>query len=168
MPDYQLGKIYQIVCLTTGEKYIGSTTQQSLALRLAGHCRTFKSWKKGNGNLITSYSIIERGNYQIELLELYPCNSKDELNARECYYIRTIDCINKLITGQTRKEHYDTNKAELLEKKKVNYELNKTDLLDKQKEYYENHKTKRIEYAKAYREANKDKIAEKDKARRTK
>jgi hypothetical protein len=104
MPDYQLGKIYQLVCLTTGEKYIGSTSQATLALRLSGHVKCYKYWKKTQTKYGSSFPIIERGNYQIELLEVYPCNSKDELNSRECHYIRTILCINKLITGKSKEE----------------------------------------------------------------
>jgi hypothetical protein len=111
MPDYQLSKVYQIVCLTTGQKYIGSTTQKNLALRLAGHNAHFKRWKNGNHHFVTSFTILEQGNYQIELIEAYPCNSKDELNAREGHYIRTVECINKNIAGRTITEWYETNKT---------------------------------------------------------
>ena len=48
MPDYQQGKIYKIVCNTTGLLYIGSTTQKFLSSRLSGHMRNYKKtfeWK---------------------------------------------------------------------------------------------------------------------------
>lgn len=142
MPDYQLSKIYQLVCLTTGEKYVGSTTEPTLARRLAGHCRTYKCWLNGKDHYTSSFSIIERGNYQIELLETYPCNSKDELNSREGHYIRTLDCINRRVEGRTRQEIY-----------KASYEKHK-------EEYNERHRI--------YNETHKEEIAEKRKARRLK
>lgn len=181
MPDYQLSKVYQIVCLTTGQKYVGSTTQATLALRLAGHNSHFKRWKNGTYPFVTSFTILEHGNYQIELLEACPCNSKDELNAREGHYIRTIDCVNKQIAGRTRQEYKEDNKIEIAEKVKEYYETNlieiseyqkvyridnKTHLLEKRKDWYDSNKTKTIEYNKAYREANKAKKKETDKAYR--
>ena len=135
MPDYQLGKIYQIVCLTTGQKYIGSTTEPTLARRLSGHVRTYKCWKKEKHNYISSFTIIEGGNFQIELLETCPCNSKDELNAREGHYIRTIDCVNRCVTGRSLKESYkayrETHKTEI----KAYYEANKDRLAAYKREY---------------------------------
>jgi adenylate kinase family enzyme len=130
MPNYQLSKIYQLVCLTTGEKYIGSTTEPTLARRLAGHYKNYKKWKNDTYSFVSSFIIIERGNYQIELLETFPCNSKDELNAREGHYIRTVECVNRRIEGRTLKEWSDDNKEHL------------------------------AEYRQTYREANKERIAE--------
>lgn len=179
MPDYQLGKIYQIVCLTTGQKYIGSTTQKTLAIRLSGHVSGYKYWMNGKGWFVYSYSIIEEGNYQIELLEAFPCNSKDELNAREGYYIRTIDCVNKRVEGRTTKEYHEVNKEkiaeyhkewrkenhdEVLEKGKAYYDANKTEILSKLKTYRDTIKVKLSEQHKAYREKNKTKVAEQRKA----
>jgi len=166
MPDYQLSKVYQIVCLTTGQKYIGSTTQKTLAERLAGHTRSFKRWKNGKGYHVTSFTIIEQGNYRIELLEAFPCNSKDELNAREGHYIRTVDCVNKRIEGRTEKEWREDNKNKLAEKaktynkeyKKQYYEDHKTEILEKTKEWRDTNKVNKAEYDKAYREVNKVKI----------
>jgi len=40
------------------------------------------------------------------LLEHYPCNNQDELNARERHYIQTINCINRNIPSRTIKEYY--------------------------------------------------------------
>jgi small-conductance mechanosensitive channel len=170
MPDYQLSKVYQIVCLTTGQKYIGSTTQKNLALRLAGHRKDYNRWKRDNGNFVSSYPIIERDNYQIELIEAYPCNSKDELNAREGHYIRTVECINKNIAGRTRQEwfilnktevelykkvYYENNKTEIAEKAKKYREANKIEIADKQKASYQEHKIERAEYQKSYLQKKK-------------
>jgi phage host-nuclease inhibitor protein Gam len=166
MPNYQLSKVYQIVCLTTGQKYVGSTTRKTLAERLAGHNAHFKCWKNGKYNFVTSFTILEQGNYQIELLEAYPCNSKDELNSREGHYIRTIDCVNTHIMGRTKNEYYEANKTELAEKAKTYREANKTDILEKRKAYYEATKTEVLANKKAYYEANKTDIAKRKKAYR--
>ena len=48
--DYSKGKIYKIECNITGEVYIGSTTEPTLARRLSGHRRSFQSWKDGRTN----------------------------------------------------------------------------------------------------------------------
>ena len=46
MPDYKLGKIYKIECQITGEVYVGSTCEPTLARRLANHVGGFNSWEK--------------------------------------------------------------------------------------------------------------------------
>ena len=95
MVNYRNGKIYRIDCITTGQVYIGATTKTTLAQRLTQHRSLFKQWKEGKTNYTTSFKIIEQDNFVISLIEECPCNSKDELSARENYYIRTIDCVNK-------------------------------------------------------------------------
>lgn len=87
MPDYQLGKIYKIESDNTDQIYIGSTCEPTLARRLAKHVDDYKSWLKGNHNNVSSFRIIEKVDYQIILLETYPCSNKDELHAREAYWI---------------------------------------------------------------------------------
>ena len=163
MSIYQRGKIYQLVCLTTGQKYVGSTTQKTLAERLAGHNRKFKCWKNGTYHFVTSFTILEQGNYQIELLESCPCNSKDELNAREGHYIRTIDCVNKCIAGRTHKEYYQENKTIIAEKYKAYCDTHKTEIAEQRKAFREKNKIEIAERHKVYREDNKVELAEKHK-----
>jgi hypothetical protein len=76
---YKKGIVYEISCKSTGKKYIGSTIQ-TLKARLCKH--------KYNRNTCSSKEIINGGNYEIILIEKYPCNSKEELNKRETYYIK--------------------------------------------------------------------------------
>jgi hypothetical protein len=71
MPNYQDGKNYMIVCNIPDECYIGSTTQPTLARRLTGHMTGYKRWKQGNENKVTSYDMIDRGDYQILLIESF-------------------------------------------------------------------------------------------------
>jgi hypothetical protein len=95
MSDYSQGKIYTIRSYKCNDVYIGSTTQ-SLCKRLSQHKSHLKSFLKGKGSYISSFGVICYEDAYIELLESYPCNTKEELNARETYYIRTMECCNKV------------------------------------------------------------------------
>jgi hypothetical protein len=95
MSDYQNGRIYKIIDLETNECYIGSTTL-ALSQRLAQHVSSYKRYLKGKGNNITSFKIIANGDYDIVLIELFPCDSKDQLHARESHYTQTIQCLNRI------------------------------------------------------------------------
>ena len=104
MVNYQLGKIYKIVCNETGEQYIGATCQKKLCTRLAQHV--------SKHNNTTSRTIIDSGNYEICLIENYPCNCKDELHMRERFFIETLDnCVNKYIPGRTETEKIEQKKS---------------------------------------------------------
>jgi hypothetical protein len=95
MPNYNNGRIYKIVCNTTGKVYIGSTTR-NLCKRLATHVSGLKRWVNNNSNAyVSSYDVLSNSNYSIVLLENFPCSTSEELHARERYYVDTIDCVNK-------------------------------------------------------------------------
>jgi hypothetical protein len=95
MPDYQLGMIYKIECNVTGQRYIGSTCEPILARRLAGHITNYKSYLNGKFNYVSSFKIFENRDYCIVLLEKYPCDTKDELLARERHWCNELECINQ-------------------------------------------------------------------------
>jgi len=102
MPDYKKGKVYEIVCRITGEKYIGSTIE-SLARRLVEH-RCIK-------NKCSSRQIIERGDYYINLLEECSCENKEQLLKKEREWYNKIEggCINlrrPYINVEERKQLY--------------------------------------------------------------
>jgi len=154
MPDYSRGKIYKI---TAGElTYIGSTTHPTLARRLASHVAGYKNWKNGEYGHMTSYPLIETGQYKITLIELYPCGSKDELTSRERFHIESNVCVNKIIPGQTQEEEAKYKKAWA--------EKNKDKISEKMKKRYEEKKEDIRAYKKNYQIVNKDTIAEKRKA----
>ena len=110
MTDYTKSRIYQIVDLSNSNVYIGSTTR-TLAERLCGHVAGYNHYKKGLTNYVSSFKIIENGNYRIELIERYSCNSRSDLNAREGHHIRQRECINRYIAGRDikgwRNDHKD-------------------------------------------------------------
>jgi len=170
MVNYQLGKIYKIVCNETGEQYIGSTVQKMLCTRLAHHV--------SKHNKTTSRTIIDRGNYEICLIENYPCSSKDELHMRERFFIETLDnCVNKYIPGRTetekieqtkeqKKDYYDENKVEILKKHKNYYVNNRGQILKQKKEYDIKHRDNKLEYDKEYRLKNREILNKKQREQR--
>lgn len=144
MVNYQLGKIYKIVCNVTGNIYIGSTCEPTLARRLAGHRYSYKSYLNGKHDYVTSFKIIQNNDYDMVLIESYPCETKDQLHARERYYIESIECVNKNIPHSTPKEsvkkYYENNKKQIQEYnkeyQKQYYQQNKEIIHDKKKEKY--------------------------------
>ena len=130
------GNIYKIISRNTNKIYIGSTTK-SLIKRLLGHEKNYRSYKRGKMNYITSFKILEYGQYHIELIESIEFDTKNELLNREGYYIKKYKdiCVNQRIAGQTKQE---TNKI-----------------------YYIKMKEKISIYKKEYRIQNRDKLNEK-------
>jgi len=164
--DYQGGKIYTIRAPETDKYYIGSTTQ-TLPKRFHEHKRHYKSYQNGEYHYTTSYQILELEGAYIELLELYPCNSKIELERREGELIREHrnNCVNRYIAGRTHKEWCEDNKEEIKAYKHGWYETNKEALIAKANEYREANREqiniKKREYYEANKETQKAKQAEK-------
>jgi hypothetical protein len=167
MPDYQLSKIYKLVSNHTDQIYIGSTCQ-SLAKRKGGHISNFKSFLKGIKTPSMSYKLIELGDIDIVLIEECPCDNKEQLHARERFYIESNDCVNKCIpcrskkeydsdNKEKKKEYREANKDKIKENQKEQYQLNK----DKIKEQYQLNKDKIKGKIKEYQENNKEKRSEK-------
>lgn len=101
MVDYTKSKIYKIVCNVSGKAYVGSTCQARLSDRLGQHRYAhIHNTKKGGKSSV----VMEHGDFYIVLLESFPCKSKDELSARERYWIEKEPCVNKQIPGRTQKD----------------------------------------------------------------
>jgi molecular chaperone DnaK (HSP70) len=160
---YQKGKIYKIVCDTLNLTYYGSTIEPTVAKRLTKHISVFNSYKKGKANFVTSFKLFENNNYNIFLVENYPSYSKDELHARERFYIENNECVNKNIPCRTIKEYIEANKDKLNEKFKEYRDNNKDKIKECKKEYREKNKDKIKECKKEHYQNNKDKIDEKNK-----
>lgn len=176
MPDYSKAKIYTLRNKTDNTLvYVGSTVEK-LSARFSKH----KSDRKTS---ISNY-ILNPDNksnwdeWYIELYELYPCSSKEELKQREGQIQREIGTINTRIENRTREEwyeqyketkkeydknRYEDNKEIIAEKAKIYREKNKEKLAISKKIYYENNKEILEEKAMVYRQQNKEKKAEYDK-----
>jgi hypothetical protein len=183
--NYALGKIYKIVDNTNDQCYVGSTCEPILARRLAKHVASYKCHLNGKQRYVSSYEILKNGDYDIVLIENFPCNNRDELHARERYWTNEIPCVNKyrnqgiiaelgqvdygkqycVINADKIKEklkaYYENNADKIKEKSKAYYENNVDKIKEKSKEYYDTNKVKIDEYNKKYFELNGDKIKEK-------
>jgi len=167
MVNYQNGKIYQIICHTTSKCYIGSTCAKTLAYRLSGHVSQYKHFLETGTKYISSIEVLQNNNYEILLLEEYPCHSKDQLHARERFYTQSLECVNKrknqgiiaeLGHDEYQKYIYNSNKEEI--KKRVNeYRLeNKETISIKKKEYQEKNKEVISKKSKQRYQKNRDDI----------
>jgi hypothetical protein len=173
MPDYSLGKIYMVYPKVEdpdeGDVYYGSTTV-TLARRMSNH--------RGQSQCKILFDKYGVENCFIELVEKYPCETKEQLNRKEGEYIRNHKCINKKIAGRTQKEyyveHYDKiteqikhyrteNVDKVKETHKKYYDKHREKIIEKQKEYVNKHKDNILEYQKKYRIENKDKRLERNK-----
>ena len=150
---YLNGKIYKLIDNTNGNIYIGSTCL-SLKERLGNHKKHYNEYIKTDVKRTTSYNIIKNNDYKIELLENFPCKSKQELLNKEREYIQNNKCLNMYRPILTNQEKLDYKK----EWKKKNYIDNRDKLIIQQKKIYKKNRDEILERCKIYYEANKDKI----------
>ena len=165
MVNYQQGKIYKIVCNTSGLVYIGSTCQKLLSQRLSEHVSNYKQYLIQKKNYISSYEVIEYGNYEIILVENCPCNTRDELYMRERFYIENQECINMVNPIRFKEDNMQYNKKyyqENQEKRKLQRKKYREENKEKEKIYYQKYHEKNKEIrnlaSMKYREENKEKI----------
>lgn len=117
--NYENGKIYKTVSNYTEDIYIGSTCQ-TLTKRKQKHKGHYKEWKSGKTHKkTTSFDVIDKGDFDIILLEDYPCERKDQLHSRERYWIENNDCVNKYIPTRTRQEYEQDNKEKIQKQKRI-------------------------------------------------
>lgn len=150
--NYQLGKIYKMES-PSGLLYVGSTCEPTLARRLAGHKKHFYDWKNGIARFVTSFKLFEEDeeNVHIILIENFPCHTKDELTAREAYWIKQTKCVNKVIPHRTAKEYREDNKEKIQETQKE-WRLKHPDY---EKKYREEHAQQYQEKKERYRAKQK-------------
>jgi len=164
MNNYSNGKVYQILCLETGERYIGSCVT-TLTQRLHGHMQ--------KNNRCSSRKIVERGNYNMLLLEDFPCSNKKELTTRERFYFDKLENVNirrpvrleedkeaiaKSILGHT-KVYRDSHKEESQAYRDGRKEVSQA-YRDGRKEENRAYRDAHREESKAYCQANKEHIAD--------
>lgn len=115
-------RIYSIRSYQTDKIYIGSTCQ-SLSMRMGGHRKNFKAYNNQKSNYVSSFEILKFDDAYIELIENYPCLTKDELHKREGEHIRANECVNKVIPGRSDKEYYQDNKEKYKEYRQDNNDI---------------------------------------------
>jgi hypothetical protein len=140
MPNYSDGKIYKIVCNTTGKCYIGSTAQKNVNNRLSTHKSNYKDYLKGKRHYGTVYDVLEGDNYEMTLVEICECENKYELLKRERHHIENNECVNKIVPSRTPGQYYEDHKTDIKIKRKQWLEENKERVKLNQKEYKQKNK----------------------------
>ena len=155
------GYIYKIVStdIKIKECYVGSTT--NFRTRKNKHKSNCNNENSDCYNLYVYQFIRDNGgwdSFSMVQIEEFKFNTRNELNARERYWIETLQAtLNKKIPTRTDKEYYEDNKDKIKDRKKDYRDNNKDKIKERDKEYYKNNKDK----IKVYIENNKDKIKEK-------
>ena len=147
-PKYQRTLVYGIICMITGEMYVGCTIQ-TLNARIANHIRD---------RSCRAIQILDRGNYIPYVIQKWPCNTKREKLTLEGEWQRAYKAcfpqhfVNRQIEGLFLKENPELNKAckrqYHQDHKEVRNAINK--------QYYEEHKEVRVAYQRRYYEDNKE------------
>ena len=110
-------------------------------------------------------SEIGQDKFRIELIEEYPCSSKQDLRTKEAEWILKEGTLNRAIPGRTQKQRYEDNKDKLCEKQRMRSKLKKEEISEKKKEYYNNKKEDILLKRAEYREKNREQIRERDRIR---
>ena len=153
---YKNGKIYKLINNINDDVYVGSTYDK-LCKRMEKH----RSHRLVFGHRTIYQLMNELGvdAFHIELIELFPCASKEELRMREAFFIRQIGTLNMVIEDRTPKEYRQTNQDKIKEYM-VKYREDKHEhILEKTKEYRETHQDK----IKQYKIDNKEHILQQNK-----
>ena len=152
MTDYSQGKIYVIKSSQTEDIYIGSTIT-TLSKRFGCHKNQCEKYLEGKSNYISSFEILKYEDAYIELLDDYPCNTKQELLMKEGEFQQKMKCVNKNIAGRTKKECINSTEYKEYRKKymKEYNEMNK-DKVKKQRDEY----TSRPEVKERVKEISKE------------
>lgn len=157
---YDTGKIYKLQC-SDGKYYFGSTIRP-LAARLSSH--KYASKNAETNNTYKHINTIGWDKVTIVLVELFPCETKQQLLQRELWFINEHKhddlCLN------TRNPLSD-NTPEAKQKHKDNckeyYVQHRDELLQKRREYQNENREKRTEYNSEYRQQHSEKLKEYDK-----
>lgn len=144
MVNYQNGKIYAIKSNSGDKIYVGSTTKEYLSARMAEHRRAFAVVERGTAKRCTSHEVFTQygvENCYIELIELFPCNTKDELATRENHYIRSLVCVNKYLainplTKKERAAEYYKRNAEAERRRSAEYRAENIEVVRRREAEY--------------------------------
>ena len=130
---YLKGKIYKIINEIDDEIYVGSTCNP-LSKRMYDHKGNINR-KKETIKLYKHMDKLDFDNFEIILVENYPCKSKDELNAREEYWRKQLKAtLNMKMAFMTEEERKESKKRDkYIIKAKNYYEEHRDDINEKHK-----------------------------------
>ena len=145
MDKYKNAKIYKLVDVDYKMCYIGSTIE-NLSKRMRKHrydytrCQVDNDFKKCCPKSVTLFENYGLENVKIELIENFPCNSKEELRQREGYHIQNTDCINRCLAGRDKitynRQRYQKKKESILQQYKEYREKHKEEIRERRKQLY--------------------------------
>lgn len=94
---YKRGKIYLIRSDQSGlPPYYGSTTM-TLSQRMGQHRAHMRQYDNGKHvSNCASFQLLQFPDVKIVLVEDSPCDRREQLLAREDFYIRSRECLNKI------------------------------------------------------------------------
>ena len=140
---YQRSRVYKLIDAGRTKCYIGSTTT-SLSVRTSHHRDHYRACLNGRHNNMSVFRLFDEfqpENCKIELIETFPCNSREELLQREGFHIQQTECINKCVAGRSVNQW-------------------KLDHKERTRAYYEKSREKDIERARNRYEAKREQINE--------
>ena len=165
MPNYMNTKIYQIRCKnsTITSTYIGHTTNEKS--RTAEHKYNCNN-KNSKSYDLYLYSFIRNnggwGEWEVIIIEEYPCNSRREALSRENYYVHllnsTLNQLSPILDLENVKQYKERKSLEQKEKTKIKLKKKKEErikYLEENKEEIEKHK---IEVRNNYAMRNRERI----------
>lgn len=129
---YTNGKIYKIVSQQTDDVYIGSTCSP-LSKRMVEHRSKYKMFLDNRHHYVSSFDILKYQDAVIVLIENFPCNSKEELFARENYWMDQF----RDVAINSRAAPLGITKEEYLKQYREDH---KDDMVQYQQQYYQDHK----------------------------
>lgn len=148
--NYQQGKIYKIISDSKPELVYYGSTNKSLKQRFQSHREKYRAYIRGTYHFVYAWKLLELEDSCIILVEEYPCNTKQELDAKEGEYIRNNTCVNKLAPTGGNKVQLKKQKSEK-DKRYREKHKEKLDIINKEKfececggSYNRKHKTRHM------------------------
>lgn len=93
MVNYRNTKIFKIY--GNNGNFVGYTTQKYITSKLESYKRDYKRYKVGKLKYNVVFDIVCDDKCTIQLLEEYPCKTKQELNERILYWTNSLLCVNQ-------------------------------------------------------------------------
>ena len=156
MSEYQQAKIYKLCSALSNMIYIGAT-KFPLHKRLNEHRYSIRRGKTKAHLLMQPHLDTLR----IELIENFPCETRNDLCIREGYYVRKYrnDILNIRIparpVSEYQKEYLEVNKERLQNNRLSYYHNHKEEAKERGRLFYQNNQEKVNQRSKEYYQENK-------------
>ena len=158
---YENGKIYSIRSPNTDKIYIGSTCQP-LSKRFHQHKMGWSLKKRRT----SAWIILDAQDAYIELVEDFPCKSREELLRRKGELIRENKtfAVNEIVAGRTKKEYLEDNMEHMKAMWKKYRDEHKEQYRERYKEREKEYREKNAEHlrqnTREWYQKNKERVKE--------